>query len=135
MNKSVLHITVCVISLLSIGCNDKDTLVQETQYQHEGKPKVVKRFIEGKIIVYSGIAKPSMLGDYCYYIDNFGNRQVEPAAVHLSEHNRPIQDITGKHISAKGLLLKTSIGSDDPKAQLPLQPLYYMNDYELTAMD
>jgi len=133
--KNILQYAVLPgLLVFSINCKKVD-LQQDTTPLQEENTRVTKRFSEGEVIEYSGIAKPSVLGDFCYCIDNFGNKQVEPAAVHLHEKNKPGLDISGKRVSVKGLLLKTTIGSDAPNAQLPLQPLYYMDEYELTVIE
>ena len=133
--KNALYFLMFTLLLFSIGCEEKGTSQEDSGLSQQDNTSDVKQPSEGEVVEYSGILKTSTLGDYRYCIDNFENRQIRPTAVFFKGNSKPGQDVLGKRVSVKGLLLKTTIGSNAPESQIPLQPLFYMEEYEISVIE
>lgn len=120
----------CIVLLVALSsCTTSKEIKAPNPVCISGQPRM--EYKVGDKIVYSGVAKEGMMG---LYVDN---RSVQPAAVHLDlEYKRQWdRNILGKHITVTGILQTRMIGSDDPKSQIPKQPIFYMEQYDTVIRD
>ncbi|MCX7000137.1 MAG: hypothetical protein NT106_07565 [Candidatus Sumerlaeota bacterium] len=119
----VLPYILLLVSLSS--CTPSKEKKTPSSFTLSGQQRI--EYKVGNKIAYSGIVRDSMIGPYVY------NRDVQPAAVHLDHKYKRQWDrnMMGKRVTVTGVLQTRMIGSDDPKAQIPRQHIFYMDQYDI----